>query len=179
MKSTIPYSRHTITNDDIQAVIDALQSGWLTTGPLVAKFEDALAAYTNTRYAVVFNSGTAALHAAYKASGIQSGDEVITTPISFAATANAALYAGATVRFADVAPDTINIAPKCIRRQVTNKTKVIAPVDFAGHPADMDDIMQIAEDIGAIVIEDACHALGATYKNRPVGSLAHMTVFSF
>ena len=179
MPARIPYSRQSIDEDDIQAVLATLKSDWLTTGPVVPAFEQALAAYTGARYAVAFNSGTAALHAAYFAAGVGPGDEVITTPISFVATANAALFLGANVVFADIDPETVNIDPGEIVRSLSQRTKVIAPVDFAGHPADLDEIMAIAQDAGAVVVEDACHALGARYKGRPVGSIAHMTVFSF
>lgn len=179
MPVRIPYSRQTLDESDIQAVVATLRSDWLTTGPAVPAFERALAAYTGAKYAVAFNSGTSALHAAYFAAGVGPGDEVITTPISFVATANAALFLGARVVFADVDPETINIDPKEVARLISQRTKVIAPVDFAGHPADLDEIMAIAKDAGAVVVEDACHALGARYKGRPVGSIADMTVFSF
>lgn len=179
MSKTVPYSRQCIDQRDIDAVITTLKSDWLTTGPAVSAFERALTAYTGAKFAVVFNSGTAALHAAYFAAGVGPDDEVITTPISFVATANAALMLGAKVLFADVDPKTINIDPEQIVPLISERTKVIAPVDFAGHPAKLDKIMSIAHECGAVVIEDACHALGAKYKDRTVGSIAHMTVFSF
>lgn len=166
-------------SDDLEAVLEVLKSNWLTTGPFVDQFEEQLAFYCGAKYAVVFSSGTAALHAAYFAAEVQPGDEVITTPISFAATANAALYLGAKPVFVDVQPDTINIDPEKVKEAVTSRTKVIAPVDFAGHPADLDELMALARETGAVVVEDACHALGATYRGRRVGSIAHMTVFSF
>lgn len=179
MRRWIPYSRQTIDASDIGAVVEVLQGDLLTTGPKVDAFERALATRTGSRFAVVFNSGTAALHGAYFAAGVTPGDEVITTPISFAATANAALYLGGVPVFADVQPDTINLDPEAVRAKLSERTRVIAPVDFAGHPADLDEIREIAAEVGAVVVEDACHALGARYRGRPVGSIADMTVFSF
>lgn len=179
MNSWIPYGRQTIEEDDIQAVVEVLRSDWLTTGPMVERFERALAERVGARYAVVFSSGTAALHGAYFAAGVGPGDEVITSPLTFAATANAALYLGARPVFADVQEDTGNIDPVQVRRLVSRRTKVIAPVDFAGHPADLDELKEIAREVGAVLVEDACHALGARYRGRPVGSIADMTVFSF
>lgn len=179
MNSWIPYGRQTIEADDIQAVVEVLRSDWLTTGPMVERFERALAERVGARYAVVFSSGTAALHGAYFAAGVGPGDEVITSPLTFAATANAALYLGARPVFADVQEDTGNIDPEQVRRLVCSRTKIIAPVDFAGHPADLDELKAIAREAGAILVEDACHALGARYRGRPVGSIADMTVFSF
>ncbi|MCL6611791.1 MAG: UDP-4-amino-4,6-dideoxy-N-acetyl-beta-L-altrosamine transaminase [Peptococcaceae bacterium] len=175
----IPYGRQYIDEDDISAVVDALKSDWLTTGPMVQEFEKKLAGRAGAKYAVAFSSGTAALHAAYFAAGVGPGDEIITTPITFAATANAALYLGARPVFVDVRPDTVNINSELIIKSVTPKTRVLAPVDFAGHPADLEEIMDIAKKNNLVVVEDACHALGADYKGRPVGSLADMTVFSF
>lgn len=143
------------------------------------RFEARLADYCGARFAVAFSSGTAALHGAYFAAGVRAGDEVITSPISFAATANAALYLGARPVFVDVQPDTVNLDPEQVKEAITKRTKVIAPVDFAGHPADLDELMALARESGAVVVEDACHALGAIYRGRRVGSIAHMTVFSF
>jgi perosamine synthetase len=131
------------------------------------------------KYAVSFCSGTAALHAAAFAAGLQPGDEAITTPMTFAATANCVLYQGGTPVFADVSTDTLNLDPQQVASRITARTKVLLPVDYAGHPADLDAMMQLAERHGLIVIEDACHALGAEYNGRRVGRLAHMTVFSF
>ncbi len=179
MNSWIPYGRQTIEEDDIQAVVEVLRGEWLTTGPMVERFERALAERVGARYAVVFSSGTAALHGAYFAAGVGPGDEVITSPLTFAATANAALYLGARPVFADVQEDTGNIDPEHVRRLASSRTRVITPVDFAGHPADLDELRAIADDVGAVLVEDACHALGARYRGRPVGSVADMTVFSF
>lgn|SRR5579862_316383 len=175
----LPYGRHVIEEDDIQAVVNTLRSDWLTTGPKTAEFEEALAAFVDSKYAVSFSSGTAALHGAAFAAGLGPGDEAVTTPLTFAATANCALYQGATPVFADVEPETLNIDPQQVSRRISKRTKAILPVDYAGHPAALDEIMQVAERHGLIVIEDACHALGAVYKNHRIGSLAHMTVFSF
>jgi perosamine synthetase len=178
-KTLLPYGRQSIDESDIQAVVETLRSDWLTTGPKVAEFEEAMAAWVGAKYAVSFSSGTAALHAAAFAAGLQPGDEAITSPLTFAATANCVLYQGATPVFADVAEDTLNLDPEQAASQITTHTKAILPVDYAGHPADLDSILQLAELHGLIVIEDACHALGGEYRGRRVGSVAHMTVFSF
>ncbi len=156
-----------------------LRSGWITTGPKVAEFEEALAAYVGAKHAVSFSSGTAALHGAAFAAGIEPGDEAITTPMTFCATANCVLYQGAKPVFADICPDTLNIDPDEVARHITPRTKAIVPVDYAGHPADLDAILKLADRHGLVVIEDACHALGADYNGRQVGTVSHMTVFSF
>ncbi len=180
VRSTLlPYGHQMIDDEDIAAVVQVLKSDWITTGPKVAEFEEAFAALVGSKYAVSLSSGTAALHAAAYATGLESGDEVITTPMTFCATANCALYRGATPVFADVSADTLNIDPNEIAARITNKTKAIIPVDFAGHPADLDPILELAEERSLIVIEDACHALGAEYKGQSVGSICDMTVFSF
>ena len=180
VRSTLlPYGHQMIDDEDIAAVVQVLKSDWITTGPKVAEFEGAFAALVGSKYAVSLSSGTAALHAAAYATGLESGDEVITTPMTFCATANCALYRGATPVFADVSADTLNIDPNEIAARITNKTKAIIPVDFAGHPADLDPILELAEERSLIVIEDACHALGAEYKGQSVGSICDMTVFSF
>jgi perosamine synthetase len=177
--SLLPYGRQSITEQDIQAVVDVLRSDWLTTGPKVEEFEEAFAAWVGSKYAVSFSSGTAALHGAAFAAGIGLGDEAITTPLTFAATANCILYQGGTPVFADVMTDTMNIDPERIAEGANSRTKALLPVDYAGHPADLDSILKIAERNGLTVIEDACHALGAEYRQRRVGSISHMTVFSF
>jgi perosamine synthetase len=168
-----------VDEEDVQAVVSVLRSDWLTTGPKVAEFEEAFASYVGTQFAVSFSSGTAALHAASFAADLKPGDEAITTPLTFAATANCALYQGATPVFADVVADTLNIDVSEIARKITPRTRVILPVDYAGHPTDLDPILEIARRHGLIVIEDACHALGAEYKQKRVGGIADMTVFSF
>jgi perosamine synthetase len=175
----LPYGRQSIEEADIQAVVEVLRSDWLTTGPKVEEFEVAFAARVGAKHAVSFTSGTAALHAAAFAAGLKSGDEAITTPLTFAATANCVLYCGATPVFADVSADTINIDPDQIAAKITPKTRAILPVDYAGHPADLNAITDLARKRGLIVIEDACHALGAEYDGTRVGSIADMTVFSF
>ena len=175
----LPYGRQSIDEADIQAVVDTLRSDWLTTGPKVAEFEEAIAEWVGAKYAVSFSSGTAALHAAAFTCGLQPGDEAITSPLTFAATANSALYLGATPVFADVLLDTLNLDPEQAAARITPHTKAILPVDFAGYPADIDAVLELAERHGAVVIEDACHALGAEYRGRRLGSNAHMTVFSF
>ncbi len=178
-RTLLPYGRQSITEEDVQAVVDTLRSDWLTTGPKVNEFEEAFAAWVGARFAISFSSGTAALHAAAFAAGIESGDEAITSPLTFAATANCVLYQGGRPVFADVRPDTLNIDPECVVPLITSRTKAFIPVDYAGHPADIDLLLEMADRHGLTVIEDACHALGAEYRGRRVGSVSHMTVFSF
>ncbi len=175
----LPYSRQLIEQDDVSAVVKVLQSDFLTQGPKVREFEQALADYGGAEYAVVFNTGTAALHSAYFAAGITSGDEIITSPITFAATANAALYLGARPSFVDIETETGNINPDLIEERITKKTKALVPVHYGGHPVDLDQIHQIAQKYGLLVIEDACHALGTRYKGRKIGAFSDLTVFSF
>ena len=175
----IPYGKQTIDQDDIQAVVDVLQSDFLTTGPKIAEFEQTVADYVGAKYAVAISNGTSALHAACFAAGIGPGDEVITTPLTFAASANCVLYCGGTPVFADVDPKTYNIDPEDIRRKITDRTKAIIAVHLAGQPCDMDAIHSIAREHGLIVIEDGAHALGSVYKGKKVGSLSDMTTFSF
>src|ERR1700686_2624306 len=175
----LPYGRQSIDEADIRAVVDVLRSDWLTTGPKVAEFEEAFAVWVGSKYAVSFSSGTAALHGAAFAAGLKPGDEAITSPMTFAATANCVLYQGATPVFADVSPDTLNLDPEDCARRITARTRAILPVDYAGHPADLDIFAAFAEKHGLVVIEDACHALGAEYRGRRVGSISHMSVFSF
>jgi perosamine synthetase len=175
----LPYGRQSIGDDDIQAVVDVLRSDWLTTGPKVEEFEEALAAWVGAKYAVSFTSGTAALHGTAFAAGLKPGDEAITTPMTFAATANCVLYQGATPVFADVSVDTLNLDPEKVVARITPRTRAVLPVDYAGHPADMDAILELAARHGLIVIEDACHALGGEYRGRRSGAIADMTVFSF
>lgn len=177
--SFLPYGRQSVDEADIQAVVDVLRSDWLTTGPKVGEFEEAFAAYVGASHAISFSSGTAALHAAAFAAGLETGDEAITTPLTFAATANCILYQGATPVFGDVASDTLNLDTLTISKKITPRTKAIFPVDYAGHAADLDAILDLAGQHGTIVIDDACHALGAEYKGARVGSIADMTVFSF
>jgi UDP-4-amino-4,6-dideoxy-N-acetyl-beta-L-altrosamine transaminase len=185
----IPYSRQTIEADDIEAVITVLKSDCLTQGPAVDEFERKLSEYTNARYAVAMSSGTAALHAAYFAAGIEADSEVITSPITFAATSNAALMLEIKPVFVDVEPDTGNMDTGLIEGAVSSRTKAIVPVHYAGHPVDMSAVHALARRHGLVVIEDACHAIGAEYGNQnaergewlKVGSCMHsdITVFSF
>lgn len=175
----VPYGRQLIEEDDIQAVVEALRGDFLTTGPKIEEFEQAVCDYTGAKYGVAVSNGTAALHTACFAAGIGPGDEVITTPITFAASANCVLYCGGRPVFADVKPDTYNIDPDDIRRKITNRTKAIIAVHFTGQPCEMDEIHQIAKEHDLIVIEDAAHALGADYKGKKIGSISDMTTFSF
>jgi perosamine synthetase len=175
----LPYGRQAVEEADIQAVVEVLRSDWLTTGPKVGEFEEAFAARVGAAYAVSVSSGTAALHAAAFAAGLKAGDEAITTPLTFAATANCVLYQGATPVFADVCSDTLNLDPAEMQKIISSKTRAILPVDYAGHPADLTAVLEVARRHGLIVIEDACHALGAEYGGQRVGGIADMTVFSF
>ena len=175
----LPYGRQSLDESDIQAVVETLRSDWLTTGPKVTEFEEAFAAWVGARYAVSFSSGTAALHGAAFAAGIETGDEAITSPLTFAATANCILYQGGKPVFADVCPDTLNLDPSRVAPLINSRTKAILAVDYAGHPADLNAFLELANRHGLTVIEDGCHALGAEYHGKKVGSITHMTVFSF
>jgi len=184
MAGVIPYGRHHIDEDDIQAVVDVLRNGALTQGPRIAGFERVVAEYAGARYAIAVSSGTTALHLACIAADIGPGDEVLTTPNTFVASANCVLYVGARPQFADIDPRTLNIDPDDLYRRcrTSAKVKAIIPVHFAGLPCDMPRIRAIADECGAAVIEDACHALGATYEDGSrVGNcrFSDMTVFSF
>jgi len=175
----LPYGRQSLDEADVQAVVEVLRSDWLTTGPKVGEFEEAFAGRVGAKHAVSFSSGTAALHAAAFAAGLKRGDEAIVPPLTFAATANCVLYLGATPIFADVSPDTLNLDPEQVAKRLSPKTRAILPVDYAGHPADLAPILEIARRDALLVIEDACHALGAEYAGKRVGSISDMTVFSF
>ena len=177
--SFLPYHQPLVDAADEQAVVETLRSGWLTTGPRTKRFEKDLAAYTGASYCVAVNSCTAALHLALEATGVGAGDEVITSPITFASTANVIVHRGARPVFVDVEPDTFNIDATRIERAVTPHTKAIIPVDFAGQPCDLDAVMSIGARHGLPVIEDAAHSIGAGYKGRRVGGVADMTCFSF
>jgi len=177
--SLLPYGRQSIDAADIAAVVNVLRSDWLTTGPKVEEFEEAFATQVGATYAVSFSSGTAALHGAAFAADLHAGDEAITTPLTFVATANSVLYQGATPFFADVSADTLNIDPDQVEAKISSKTRAILAVDYSGHPADLNVINELARKQGLIVIEDACHALGAELGSKRVGSIADMTVFSF
>lgn len=175
---SLPYGRQVIDAADIAAVVDTLQSDWLTTGPAVDRFEQAFARAVGAAYAVAVSNGTAALHAAAFAAGVGPSRGAITTPMTFAATANCARYLGATVTFADVEAGTLNLSPARVAEAVQPDTAAIIAVDYTGQPADLDELRGLAEERGALLIEDASHALGATYRGRPVGAVAHLTTFS-
>lgn len=175
----IPYGHQSINKKDVEAVTKALNSDWLTQGPKILEFEKKLADYCGAKYAVVVSNGTAALHAAYYASGLNPGDEIITAPITFPATTNAALWQKLKPVFVDIDKNTGNINPDLIEKKITSKTKAIVPIDYTGRPIDFKKINAIAKKYNLLVIEDACQALGASYKNKKIGSLGDLTIFSF
>lgn len=175
----LSYGRQYIDDADIQAVTETLRSDYLTCGPRIAELEKKLCAVTGAKYCVAVSNGTAALHIAALAAGIGPEDEVITTPITFAASANCALYCGARPVFADIDPDTYNIAPASIRAHITPRTKAVVAVDFTGQAVELDEIRAICREHRLTLIEDAAHSIGTRYKGLPVGSLADMTTFSF
>lgn len=175
----IPYGRQSVDEDDIKAVVEVLRSDWLTTGPEGERFENMVAECCGTKYAVAVSSGTAALHCAMFAAGIGPGDEVIVPPMTFAATSNAVLYQGGLPVFTDVDANTLLIDPVEVSSKITTRTKAIIAVDYAGQPCDYDALRSIADKHGLLLIADACHSLGGSYKERPVGSLADVSVFSF
>lgn len=176
----IPYGHQWIDNKDIKEVVKVLKSNWVTQGPKIKEFERAIAKYCGVKYAVVTNSGTSALHLSYLVAGLKKSDEVITTPNTFVATTNMLVACSVRPVFCDIRLDTYNIDEGKIEELITTKTKAIIPVHLAGHPCKMDKILRIAKKYSSIVIEDACHALGAKYKNKRIGSLnSDMTVFSF
>lgn len=181
--NVIPYGCQWIDKNDIQEIVKVLGSDWLTQGPTVKKFEQALCEYTGAKYAVSVSSGTAALHIACLAAEIKNGDEVITSPITFVASPNSVLYCSGKPIFADVKKDTVNIDPAEIKKKLTKKTKAIIPVHFAGHPCDLEEINFIAKEYSEniVIIEDAAHALGAQYKGSRIGACkySNMTIFSF
>ena len=178
-ETVLPYGRQNVSEEDIQAVVEVLRSDWLTTGPKVGEFEERFAAWVGAKYGISFSSGTAALHATAFAAGLGPGDEAITTPMTFCATANCVLYQGAKPVFADVSADTLNVDPGEVAKLLSPRTKAILAVDYAGHPADLDALLVLTRQRGIPLIEDACHALGANYGGKRVGGIADMTVFSF
>jgi UDP-4-amino-4,6-dideoxy-N-acetyl-beta-L-altrosamine transaminase len=178
-KEFLPPFRPFIEAAEIREVIDTLESDWITTGPKTHAFEEQFKDYVGTRFAVAVNSCTAALHLSLAASGIGPGDEVITSPLTFVATANVIIHQGAKPTFADIDSETHNISPESVEKNLTEQTKAIIPVHYAGHPCEMDEIDHIAKEHDLLVIEDAAHALGASYKNRTVGTLGDATCFSF
>ena len=175
----INYGKQTITQEDIDAVVEVLRSDWLTTGPKVEEFERAFADYIGVRHAVTFSSGTAALQATMAALELGRGDEVITTPMTFVATANSILSVGAKPVFVDVEPDTLLIDPDKVREAITDRTRAVLTVDYAGHPCNYNYLLEIAEYYELFLIADACHSLGARYRSLNVGTWADMSVFSF
>jgi len=175
----LPYGRQSISEEDIEAVSAILRGDWLTTGPTVTAFETAISELVGGHRAVSCTSGTAALHMAYAGLGIGPGDEVVTTPMTFVATASCAAILGAKIVFADVEEDTALIDPAAVEAAVTDRTKVIAAVDYAGHAADYDALQPIADRVGAKTLDDAAHSVGGTYKGRPVGDLADVSTLSF
>lgn len=179
LKRKISYGHQYIDEDDIQAVVEVLKSDYLTCGPKIEEAEKKLCKVTGAKYAVLVSSGTAALHACCFAAGIGPGDEVITTPITFAASANCALYCGAKPVFADIKTDTYNIDPSSIEKCITSRTKAVIAVDFTGQAVEIDKIKKICDKHNLIFIEDAAHSLGTKFNGKPVGSLADMTEFSF
>lgn len=181
MSKFFPYSRQSIDTNDIQAVEEALRSDFITQGPRITQFEEKLAAYCGSRYAAAFSSGTAALHGAYFAAGLQPQEELITSPITFLATSNAALFLGGKPVFVDIEADSGNIDCSQIEKAITPNTKILCPVHYSGNPAELSRIQKISQKHNLIVIEDACHAFGAKYKNEKIGSCRYseMTVFSF
>lgn len=175
----IQYGHQYIDQDDVDAVVAVMKGDWLTQGPKIEEFEKALAEYCGASYAVAVTNGTAALHAAYAAVGLSSGDEIITSPMTFAATANAALWQGAHPVFVDIDTKTGNIDPSLIEGKITEKTKVIVPIDYTGRPAELGIIREIARAHNIVVVEDACQALGALYNGNLIGSISDLTAFSF
>jgi len=178
-RDLLPFARPDITEAEVEAAAEVLRSGWLTTGPRVKEFEKAFATAVGVGYAVALASGTAALHAAYSALRLGPGDEVITTPMTFAATVNMIEAVGARPVFADIDPATLNISPQAVEAALTERTAAIVPVHFTGLPYDVDAIHGIATRDNLPVVDDAAHALGASHQGHPVGSLADITIFSF
>lgn len=178
-KSPISYGKQWIEEDDIQAVANVLRGDYLTCGPYITQMEEKICQITGAKYAVAVSNGTAALHIAAMAAGLKPGDEAITTPITFAASANCVLYCGATPVFADIDEETYNINPKEIEKKITDKTKAIIAVDFSGQAAELNEIREIANKHHLVFIEDAAHSIGTIYDGKPVGSIADMTTFSF
>lgn len=179
MKTMLPYARQWIDEADIEAVVEVLRSDWLTTGPKVPEFEEKFARTVGAKHAVAVSSGTAALHAAVFAAGVGTGDEVVVPPMTFAATANSVRYQGGTVVFADVQPNSLLLDPQKALEAASARTRAVIAVDYAGQPADLDELASLAHDRGWVLIEDAAHSLGATHRGRPIGSIADMTTFSF
>ncbi|MDX9821388.1 MAG: UDP-4-amino-4,6-dideoxy-N-acetyl-beta-L-altrosamine transaminase [Syntrophales bacterium] len=175
----IPYGRQSIDENDIDAVVQVLKSDWLTTGPSVEEFENAFASFVGARCAVAVSSGTAALHTAMSAVGIGPGDQVVVPPLTFAATANAVVYQGGHPIFADIDSKTLLLNPEAAEECVSNRTRALVAVDYAGQPCDYDALRAIADRHGLVLIADACHSLGAEYRGKKTGTFADVSVFSF
>ena len=175
----IYYGKQYIDDNDIEAVAKVLKSPLITCGPKVEELEKELCRFTGAKYCVVLANGTAALHASCAAAGIKDGDEVITTPMTFAATSNSVLYMGGKPVFVDIDPETYNIDPNEIKKKITERTKAVIAVDFTGQAAELDEIREICINNNLLLIEDASHAIGTKYKGRPIGSISDMTTFSF
>lgn len=178
-KNFLPFCQPNISQEEIDEVVDTLNSDWITTGPKTKEFERRFSEYVGARYAIAVSSATAGMHLGLIASGIGKQDEVITTPYTFAATANVIIHSQATPVFVDIDKDTFNIDPTRIEKAITDKTKAIIPVHFAGQPCQMDEILQIAKRHNLIIIEDAAHAISAEYKGKKIGSIGNATAFSF
>lgn len=178
-KEKIFYGKQWVSEADVEAVAEVLRGDYVTCGPYVSALERKLEEYTGAKHAVAVANGTAALHCACIAAGVGPGDEVITTPMTFAASANCALYCGAMPVFADINPETYNIDPKSIREHITDKTKAVVAVDFTGQAVELDEIRAICDEHNLVLIEDAAHSIGTEYKGKKVGSIADMTTFSF
>lgn len=180
-QQVIPYGSQWIDEEDIDAVIATLKSGWITQGPKIREFEEKFAKHVGAKYAIALSNGTAALHLIALALGIKKDSEVITTPITFLATANAVLYAGGNPVFADIDPANICLDPAQVIKRITPKTKAVFAVHMAGHPADLQALQKICSERNLILIEDAAHALGAKYKNQPIGNsnYSKAAIFSF
>ena len=175
----LPYGTQWLNEKEINEVIESLKSNWITTGPKMRKFEENFKNHIGCKYAVAVNSGTAALHVSTSCINIKPGDEVITTPLTFVASANCVVYRGGTPIFADIKKDTYNIDPEEIKKKLTSKTKAIIPVHFTGQPCDMDEICELAEENNLYIIEDAAHAIDAEYKGKKIGTISDLTIFSF
>ena len=178
-KKFLPYGTQSFDQKEIDEIIDTLKSDWVTTGPKMRLFEDKFKDHVGSKYAIAVNSGTAALHISTSCINIKPGDEVITTPFTFVASANCVVYRGGTPIFADIKKDTYNVDPIEIKKKITSKTKAIIPVDFAGQPCDYDEICEIAEENNLFIIEDAAHAVDSEYKGRKIGNISDLTTFSF
>lgn len=177
--SFLPFTRPSVGQEEIDEIIDSIESGWITTGPKVEKFSADLSRYIGAPYVAPVSSATAGLHVSLLAHGIGPGDEVITTPLTFAATANVIVLAGATPVFADIDRNTLQIRPEEVERKITPRTRAILPVHFAGQPADLDPLMELARSRNLTILEDAAHAIGTEYKGKRIGSHGNTSVFSF